>query len=287
LEDPVAVRNFVKHAYEVWQLPQLSYICLFGRGSIDPKQNAAASVYYNNLIPVYGSPCSDGYFANVNIGSFFYNDQISIGRIPAYYVTEAQTMVDKIISYESEQPAKWWKTFTYITGGYTKPEQNDFMFRSNFELNTFLVSPPICGDSVKVYRSDTGNTTFNLRDSVLKAINSGTLYVNFRGHAGSHDWEIIMNDPNTLSNGNKLPVIVSLTCFTGENAKADLRGFGEKFMYLGGKGAIGFIGSTGWSFSTNGNNYGQFISQTLRNDSTRSLGDLVKVAGNHTTIIVR
>lgn len=280
MEDPVAPKNFIKYVYDNWQLPKLQYICLFGRGSLDPKQNSSSSAFYNNFIPVYGNPPSDGYFANLNVGSFFYYHQISIGRIPAYYPSEAQTMVDKIITYESEQPAKWWKTFGYLTSGYTPAEQNDFTFRSNFELNTYVLPPSISGDSSKVYRSDNnGSTTINLKDSVLGLINKGALYVNFRGHAGSRDWEIMMNDPNTLSNGNKLPLVVSLTCFTGENAKSDLRGFGEKFVYLNGKGSIGFIGTTGWSFSTNGNNFGQFIIQTIRNDSTRGIGDLLKVTG--------
>jgi len=62
LENPDAVRNFSKNAYDNWQTPQLKYICLFGRGSLDPKNNALASSYYENLIPVYGNPNSDHSF---------------------------------------------------------------------------------------------------------------------------------------------------------------------------------------------------------------------------------
>ncbi|MEO6696361.1 MAG: C25 family cysteine peptidase [Ignavibacteria bacterium] len=280
MEDPIAVKSFVKYIYDNWQLPKLQYICLFGRGSLDPKKNLNSSVYFNNLIPVYGNPNSDGYFANLNVGSFFYYDQISIGRIPAYYESEAQTMVDKIITYEGESPARWWKNFTYITGGYNYSEQQNFQIRSNYEINSFVTPPPISGEGTKVYRTDTaGITTYNIKDSIVNAINKGTLFVNFRGHAGSHDWEVMMNDPNTLSNGNKLPILVSLTCFTGENAKTDLRGFGERFMYLSGKGSIGFVGTTGWSFASTGNDFGTHIMQSIRQDSTRSMGDLLKVAG--------
>ncbi|MEO8211141.1 MAG: C25 family cysteine peptidase, partial [bacterium] len=280
MEDPLAVKNFIKYVYDNWQLPKLRFVCLFGRGSLDPKQNLSTSVYYNNLIPVYGNPCSDGYFANMNPGTFYYYDQISIGRIPAYYIAEAQNMVDKIALYESEPPSQWWKNFTYITGGFASSEQTLFQFKSNSEINNYILTPPVSGSADRVYRVDTaGITTYNLKDSIIKAINKGTLYVNFRGHAGSHDWEVMMNDPNTLNNGNKLPVILSLTCFTGENAKTDIRGFGEKFMYLVGKGSIGFIGTTGWSFSGYGDDFGTYIIQTIRLDSTRSLGDLLKAAG--------
>ena len=280
MESPLAVRNFTKYVYDNWQLPKLKFICLFGRGSFDPKKNLSTSVYYKNLIPVYGYPNSDGYFGNVNIGTFFYYDQISTGRLPAYTVTEAQTMVDKIIAYENEPPADWWKTFTYITGGGTYSEQQSHQQISNSEINTYITSTRISGEAVKIYRTDTsGSLTYNIADSLKNTINRGTVFVNFRGHAGSHDWEVVMQDPNTLSNGSKLPLILSLTCFTGENSKADYRGFGERFVYLGGKGAIGFIGTTGWSFTSSGNYFGTFVTQSLNLDTTRRLGDFLKAAG--------
>ena len=280
IEDPIAVKNFVKYVNDNWQLPRNKYVCLFGRGSLDPKRNSSLSVYEKNYIPVYGNPNSDGYFANFNTGSFFYYDMVSVGRIPAYYTSEAQTMVDKIINYENEPPATLWKTFTYITGGSTFPEQQSYQLRSNFESLQYVTSPPISGETVKIYRNDTsGNVTFNYADSIINTINRGTLFINFRGHAGSHDWEVGMQDPNTLNNGNKLPIILSLTCFTGENSKSEFRGFGEKFMYLNGKGSIGFVGTTGWSFVAAGNDFGTYIIQTMKLDSTRRMGDLLKSAG--------
>ena len=64
IEDPVAIKYFVKNIYDNWQLPKVKYLCLFGRGSLDPKKNIPTDGFYNNLIPVYGNPNSDGYFAN-------------------------------------------------------------------------------------------------------------------------------------------------------------------------------------------------------------------------------
>ncbi len=283
-ESPDGVRNFDKYIYENWQAPQVKYICLMGRGSLDPKKNSSNSVYYQNLVPVYGNPTTDGYFGNVNIGTFYYYQQIAVGRFPAYYVTEAQTMVDKIIAYENQTtPEPWWKTFTFITGGSTIPEQNSYQQTSNFESNVYVVQKPISGQTVKIYRTDSsGSETFNYADSIKNEINRGTLFVNFRGHAGSQDWEVGMNDPNVLSNGNKLPLILSLTCFTGENAKSEFRGFGEKFIYLPNKGAMGFIGTTGWSFSSSGDALGTYIIQSLKLDSNRRIGELLKVPGKST-----
>lgn len=280
-ENPVAIRNFVKYIYDAWQLPKIKFICLMGRSSLDPKRNLSSSVYYQNFVPSYGNPNSDGYLANIKFGTFYYNNDIAIGRLPAYYPAEAQTMVDKIIAYENEPIGKWWKAFTYITGGGTLNEQLSHQQRSNFEIEQYIKPCPIAaGEAHKIYRTDSsGYVTFNYADSIRKDIDNGTLFVNFRGHAGSHDWEVGMRDPNVLNNGNKLPLVVSLTCFTGENSKADFRGFGEKFVYLANKGAIGFVGTTGWSYSFDGNNFGTYLIQSFKTDTTRRMGDLMKAVG--------
>ncbi|MBK8553014.1 MAG: hypothetical protein IPL53_18915 [Ignavibacteria bacterium] len=279
-DDPIALKRYVKYVNDTWQLPKVKYVSLFGRGSLDPKINSANSSFGKNYIPVYGNPPTDGYFSNFNVGTFFYYDMVAIGRIPCYSTSEAQTMVDKIIAYENEPPERWWKTFTYITGGSTPAEQQSYQQRSNFESNQYVTGCPIAGESVKIYRSDSsGQNTFNYADSIKNTINRGTLFVNFRGHAGSHDWEVGMHDPNVLSNGNRLPLVLSLTCFTGENSKSEFRGFGEKFMYLSGKGSIGFVSTTGWSFESAGNDFGTYIIQSIKIDSNRRMGDLTKAAG--------
>lgn len=285
IEDPVAVRNFTKHVNDTWQLPKLSYICLLGRGSLDPKKNLSTSSYYRNLIPVFGYPPSDGYFANFNIGTFFYYSMVAIGRLPAYYPSEAQSMIDKIIAYENQPVSLWSKNYTYVTGGGTPGEQNTHQTKSNAEISTYVLPSPLKGEPVKVYRTDaSGQVTYNIRDSLKNVINRGTVFLNYRGHAGSHDWEVVMNDPNTLDNGDKLPLILSLTCFTGENSLADYRGFGERFAYLEDKGSIGYVGTTGWSYTIQGNQFGEHMIFTLKNDTARRIGALTKFANKKMSI---
>lgn len=281
IEDPVAVRNFVRHVYANWQTPRLGYLTLFGRGSLDPKKIKSNSAFHNNYVPVYGNPPSDNYFTNQNGSSFFYNTPIAVGRIPAYYASEAQSAVEKTIAYESVPYGDWNKEYTFITGGGTPFEQYYHQQRSEFESFFYVEQPPLSSVSNKIYRSDTsGTVTFNYADSIRRTIDSGTIFVSFRGHAGSHDWEVGMRDPNVLNNGNKLPLVLSLTCFTGENALPDFRGFGERFIYLQGKGAIGFLGTTGWSFADNGNTFGTYMLLGIKSDTLRRLGDIVKYAGN-------
>jgi Peptidase family C25/Interleukin-like EMT inducer/FlgD Ig-like domain len=281
MESPIAIRRFVNHAFNNWQQPVVSYVCLMGRGSLDPKNNRSNQSYYRNLVPVYGNPTTDGYFVNFNFNGFSYIHQTSIGRLPVYTPQEAQDVVDKIIQYDSEQPQTWWKNFIMITGGPTRNEQIQYQTQSNFFVNTYINPPPLSSVAAKIYRNDSaGFITFNYADSIKREINRGGIVVNFIGHAASQDWELGLEDPFTLANGNKLPFVMSMTCYTGKNSEPNLRGFGEKFIYADGKGAIGFLGSTGWSFSSTGNQFNDHMFRGLSQDTIRRLGKLLKYANN-------
>ena len=278
MESPEAIRNFLTFAYSSWQQPHPSYVCLLGRGSLDPK-NLLSEAYYRNLIPAYGNPLTDGYFVNNTAGAFTYTRKLAIGRLPAYTQQEAQDMVNKTISYDNNTPETWWKTFIMITGGGTRNEQQQFQNQANLFLNNYILFPPISQDGHKIYRNDSaGYVTYNYRDSIRNEINRGGLIVNFIGHAASQDWEVGLEDPAILSNFGKLPLVLSMTCFTGRNADANFRSFGEKFVYTPDKCAIGFVGSTGWSFSGPGDNYNDYLLQAYSIDSVRRIGDLLKYA---------
>jgi hypothetical protein len=279
MEDPVSIRRFMDLVYTTWQTPRVGYVCLLGRGSLDPKNNLLTSSYYTNFVPVYGNPPSDGYFVNNNFGGFTYFKKIAVGRLPAYTSGEAQDMVNKIINYDNLYPDQWWKSFIMITGGPDRIQQVQYQQQSDQFVNTYISPPPVSGDANKIYRNDSaGYITFNYADSIRNEINSGGLIVNFIGHAASQDWELGLQDPFTLSNGPKIPLVLSMTCFTGKNAEPNFRSFGEKFMYYSGGGAIGFLGSTGWSFASSGNSFNNFVLKNFSIDSVRRIGDLVKYA---------
>lgn len=279
IESPVALRNFVKYAYENWSSPKVNFVCLFGRASLDPKKNSSGSVYYQNFVPTYGNPPSDGYFVNFNIGTFTYYHQISIGRLPVYTTAEAQGVVDKIVNYDTQQPEKWWKNFIAITGGSKRNEQLTFQSKSDYLINTYIKPPPVSMQVAKIYRNDSaGYITYNYRDSIKKEIDRGSQIINFIGHAANQDWEIGLENPNTLNNGNRQPLVLSFTCYTGKCSEPNERSFGEHFFLPAGKCAIAFLGTTGWSFSGAGDAYNEHVLKSFSKDSTRKIGELVTYA---------
>lgn len=279
MEDPVAVRYFMLNASQNWAQPSPKYLSLLGRASLDPKRNVASNEYYQNFVPTYGNPPTDGYFVNFNMGTFTYYHMVSVGRIPAYTIAEAQASVDKIIAYDQLTPQVWWKKFLTITGGGTRLEQQNFQSKSELILNNYILYPPISGNVSRVYRSDSaGYITYNYKDSIKKEFDRGALIANFIGHAAAQDWEIGLEDPSTLNNGPRQPLVLSFTCFTGKCAEPNLRSFGEKFFITPNKCAIGFVGTTGWSFSGIGDTYNQLMLKNYSQDSVRSVGEMVSYA---------
>ncbi len=278
MHDPVAVRYFVKNVYDNWKTPKLKFVCLLGRASLDPKQNSPSSIYYQDFVPTYGNPPTDGYFVNFNIGTFTYYHQVSVGRIPVYTVAEAQDAVTKIITYDQQLPDKWVKKYIAITGGNPQ-EQPGFQQKSNILCNNYIEPPPASMVVSKIYRTDSsGYITYNYKDSIKKEIDRGAQIINFIGHAASQDWEIGLENPNTLNNGNKQPLVLSFTCFTGKTAEPNFRSFGENWFLLPNKCAIGFIGTTGWSYSGVGDAYNTSIIKNFSKDSVRRIGDMISYA---------
>ncbi|MBK9227110.1 MAG: hypothetical protein IPL67_08710 [Ignavibacteria bacterium] len=276
IENPIALRNFLKYAYDSWTLPKLNYACLIGRGSTDPKKNSTASIYYQNLVPTYGNPTTDAYFANFNYGSYFYYPKILIGRLPAYNVGDASNMVENIISYETTPPETWWKFNTFIVGGGTSSDQNTFQSLDTAIINNYVLPPPLSSEVHKIFRNDTSTTvTFNYKDSIRRDINNGTAIVNFLGHAGYENWEDGMQDPSTLANYGKFPFIMSMTCYTGKNADPTQRTFGERYVNMLNRGTVGFIGCSGWGWLISQSNMQAGMYDAIANDTLRRFGEIL------------
>ncbi|MBX7046423.1 MAG: T9SS type A sorting domain-containing protein [Ignavibacteria bacterium] len=281
LENPSAVRLFLKTAYENWTAPKMKYVCLFGRGSLDPKNNQARTPgnFYGNVVPVYGNPNSDNYFATFNLNSTIYYPTIAVGRLPAYTTAEAEIMKNKILNYNSQPLDDWVKRFILVTGGVTQSEQNYFQSICNSYSSTYLTPKPISALVDKIYRIDgQGSTTYNFQDSIINDFNRGATIINYSGHAGNGTWDQGLEDPNLLSNGYKLPLLFSMTCFTAKNSDPGARGFGEKFFMYDNKGAIGYVGCTGWAFTSATDLLTKYMFAGIKDSAFRRQGDLLRAA---------
>ena len=95
---------------------------------------------------------------------------------------------------------------------------------------------------------------------IRREIDKGAVIANYYGHGGGLQWDLVFTNDDILElrNGNKLPLVISVTCYTAhfDNQKI----FGEIFNLLPYGGSIAFLGSAGvtWWPTTASFNYEMF-----------------------------
>ncbi len=228
-QDPTAIRDFVKMLYDKYDDDdEIRYLLLFGDGSYDPKDRIENNT---NFIPTFQTNESLLSTASYVVDDFYGlldenegNDgwgliDIGIGRIPAQNAEEAKVAVDKIYRYVSpgEQQFGKWRTKICLIGddedGNLHLEQVDslnFFIPDNYNTNKIYL------DAFEQISTPTGKKFPEVTIKLNKQVEDGALIINYVGHGGvlgwSHERVLTMNDINSWTNENKLPVFVTATC---------------------------------------------------------------------------
>ena len=114
---PQGIKDFLSYTYQNWVSPAPQYVLLVGDSAYDPKDNYGLGTI--NYVPTYlaqtpfmGESLTDEWYVRISG-----NDAIAdmdIGRLPASTTAQAETMVNKIISYENTPVLKTWERNTLL-----------------------------------------------------------------------------------------------------------------------------------------------------------------------------
>ena len=190
------IKNYIVNAYNTWN-PHPEYILLVGS---------------TDYIHSDGYDCYDDYYGNIT-GD--YHMELSVGRFAANTVLQCSTMVAKTLYYERTPyvtDPNWFKKGTGMVteDGSTHPDTvywNDVRFAYNQWRNAGYTH-------IDSFSRLLGNNGTN----VVNAINDGRAFLIYRGQAvgtwGSYGADPFTVNPNTCTNGKKLPVVISPTCAT-------------------------------------------------------------------------
>jgi len=271
--DPLAIRSFVKYTVENWQSPAPQFLLLFGDATWDYKKYRVDTIN-KNFIPAYGNPISDSRLVCIDGENDFLPD-LHIGRLPVKTITEAETVVDKIKTYDSEPFSDWQKNIIFLNGGFDEWEQNVFKQQAEELIDSYIESPPFGGDPIRLYLE--GRQLIGMNDKIASAINDGALWLSFLGHAGSRTWDLMFNfsDVSSLNNQNKLAFISSMTCHTARFGNPVADSFGEVFVLDEKSGAVSFFGTTGWGYIYQDKVLLNFLFQHIFKNGVRELGSAV------------
>ncbi|KYK20597.1 hypothetical protein AYK24_09965 [Thermoplasmatales archaeon SG8-52-4] len=200
-----------------------------------------------------------------NIDNVDLHPDVYYGRIPSRNGGEVTTIVNKIMTYENNEAyTQDWFTNLVVVGGDTSPDydtlEGEYVNQKVIDMMDGFSSQKIWASNGKL----TGWVPTGVQ-SVKDAINPGCGFVDFSGHGntnvwathpeGSHDWiptpsGYLVNDHiESLTNGNKLPIIAVEACSTAKFNKDD-RTFNYAFLRNPNGGGIGAFGATGlgWGY---------------------------------------
>ncbi len=229
--DPTAIRDFVKMIYE--RDDQFNYLLLFGDGSYD-QRNLDEQLGFKNFIPVYESDeslapiyayPSDDYFAllDEDEGGVLKDGllDVSVGRLPVNNITEATTVVDKLIHYQSSKSTLGpWRTFISFAA-----DDEDGVLHigdANSIAEDTEVHSPLYNQKKVYYDAYPQETTPGgerypgVTKDLIKNIENGLLVQCYLGHGGPTGWAqervLQSNHIQDLHNPDKLTLMVTATC---------------------------------------------------------------------------
>ena len=166
---------------------------------------------------------------------------ICIGRISANTTGEVTIQVNKIINYEKnpEMGADWYKTATGIASNQGPGDDNELDYEHNDTIWVYKLDPLTFDSYNAIY-----DPSASIPD-VTNAVETGTSIINYTGHGSLISWGTTgfsNSDVASLTNGNKLPWIVSVACNNGEFNSGTC--FAEAWLRQDGGGAVMMLAST-------------------------------------------
>jgi hypothetical protein len=274
---PRAIRNLVDLAWHEWPAPQPRFLLLVGDASFDIRHDTyndlnyakwtnvellypnhfgsvAGSTYANppkntadrNLIPTWqypspeGQSASDNWFGSVGID---WHPVVAVGRFPVVEPAEVTAIVDKTINYLSKpQLGEWRRDVMFIT------DEIDAFKKASNEIAGALGKDGFVAD--KVYANPETSENVAHQNAIRQGIDDGRLIVHFIGHGGRFIWRtgppdlrqnqdlFTLKDVGSLKNASRLPMVLSMTCYSAPFDNPTEDSIGEKFLREPGKGAI-------------------------------------------------
>ena len=237
------IKLFIKDAIEDWGV---KYVLLFGSVNLLPirttwffqrwhnhywNESILSDLYYSDVYDEYGDFCSWDSNGNGMYGEVYQNcpgendtvdlyPDVNIGRLACANTQDANTVIDKIIYYETNTYGKDWFDNIVLAGGDTFPDYNG----NEGEILNDMIEAIMSDFTPKRLR--TSDNTFN-SFKLNAALYDGAGFFDYSGH-GLHD-RILTHPPNSdkwklyldlnlknLHNGNKLPIVFFDACLTAK-----------------------------------------------------------------------
>ncbi|MFQ6032176.1 MAG: type IX secretion system sortase PorU, partial [Candidatus Zixiibacteriota bacterium] len=250
LVDPVAIRDFLRYAYQEWQPPAPGWVLLVGDGTYDHKDNLSTGA--QNFIPPFTLDLSMSDDMFVRFGDTL---GLVISRLPVRSESEAEGVVNKIIGYEREPEFGVWRNLITLVAddewkGVGKIDHGLWQRHTPDTEELAKSHVPLSFNISKVYLMeypfDYKGEKPQAGEAIVNSFNSGSLIINYIGHANPDVWthERVFKtaqDIPKLENKRKLPLVYMATCRGGFFFSPFTQGMAEELLRAEEKGAVATI----------------------------------------------
>jgi hypothetical protein len=250
IEEPVAIKTFVRTALQSWSGPP-SYLTLFGDASwnyhdVDVRFDRENQTLYTNYVPSYGFPPSDNYYASLS-DSLPRLPDIHVGRIPVNSAEQAHEYINKLIEYEQAPNAVWQKDMLLLSGGLYPNERRSIQLKT-LKLSMMAQAPPTGMQVMTVEKVVDSPVDYSHKEEIQESINAGVSWLNMIGHASTQLHDLEFGNADELQNTGQYPFMAVLSCQTGRFASPTTVSRGEDFLLTPRLGTVAYFASTGWSY---------------------------------------
>ncbi len=293
--DVAAIRNFARqqHQHNV----NFKYLLLFGDGTYDNRNILKSN---QNILPTYQSAESESEAESYTSDDFFGmldNDEgeltgtmnISVGRLPASTIDEAETIVNKIEAYLSGKTLGSWRN----TIAFIADDEEDGVFVRTSEILSATISEqaPECNiakiyiDAHKQESSSSGQTYPTANENIKKQIASGCSIIGYIGHGNprkiAHETILSTSEVQELKNGEKYPILITASCEVGRFDDHKYTSLCECFLLNAEGGGIAALTSSRVAYNSGNTELANNFFKNAFNNNLR-LGDIVRIAKNNT-----
>jgi hypothetical protein len=284
---PEAIPNMLRWASEHWPAPGPAYLTLLGDGHYNMK--GLNPVLYGTVpswVPPYmvfvdpwlGEMAVDMRYGDIN-GDLL--PDVSVGRVTANTLAEANVAVDKIIHYdETMRTAAWQQAALFVADN--PDSAGDFPTLSDQIIAEYLPK------DLKVTRaylpSSAADDVASTKKIISDTLQSGVWLVQYTGHGAPTSWaseRILRNsDVYGLQNGDRLPVMMSFNCLDGFfiHPYSASQSIAEVMQRQPSGGAVAAISPTGEGITPDQNKFREILMTVLFKENVREIGPALDLA---------
>lgn len=270
-EDPEAIRAFLRHTQTAWR-PAPRFVLLVGDSTYDPAgwladQPLPAEMRLPSpfLPTVFGGwTVSDNHLADLDGDG---SPDLALGRLPANSPAQLDAYVRKALEYIHGAPDGAWRQRVLLTADGQSAE-----FRTASERLRGAL--PATVHPVTFYPPAGQDVTLALRP----LLEDGALLVNYVGHGSveqlGKDRLLTTEIAEQLTNRQRLPVIITMTCLTGLFSHPSQTSVAEALLWNPQGGAVAVFAPTSLTLPTSQNQLNQALVEALL-DQRLPLGEAV------------